>query len=439
MMPGGIMPPPMEPEPTKELDAAGQRDDRIRGGRDLRRDRPVDSQIIQTEETAFQTALSAGDFADTETVQIRIEPFSSVVIAGGSGEKSIFPRQVFLLRHIQIERNHFLQGFKLNQAELTEQITESASRLIRRGMGFELSRDENPNAAHVAILDFGFGEIALNLLELDPHWITTQISQLRNWYFAIVAIVFIAVMIALISLWRNVRSQGELIRKKDDFLSAVSHELRTPLTTIRMHTEMLEKDWIRSEDKRSQYYTTMRQESERLSRLIENVLDFSRIQRGRKKYVFTLGDINHCIGRVINTMIPFAKKAGFNIKTDFNHIPPTTFDSDAVMQIVINLIDNAVKYASQSVDKTITVRTRWDKQYIIIEVEDHGPGVPHLQRKKIFDEFYRIGDESTRQTTGTGLGLALVKKFAQAHNGFVEIAVAKPTGAIFRVALAGKM
>jgi signal transduction histidine kinase len=239
-----------------------------------------------------------------------------------------------------------------------------------------------------------------------------------------------------VSLWRNMREQVKLARKKDDFISAVSHELRTPLTSIRMYTEMLEKDWIKSEDKRAEYYQTMRQESERLSRLIENVLDFSRIQRGRKKYDIKLGDLNHCIERTVDMMTPYAQQMGFTLEKDLSPVEQVAFDSDAIMQIVINLLDNAVKYTRNSQEKKIIVRTRHDGKYILIEVEDRGPGLPHYQRKKVFDEFYRCQDESRRETTGVGLGLALVKKFALAHNGFVEILSAKPTGAIFRVGLA---
>jgi signal transduction histidine kinase len=179
----------------------------------------------------------------------------------------------------------------------------------------------------------------------------------------------------------------------------------------------------------------MRQESERLSRLIENVLDFSRIQRGKKKYDFKVGDINESVGGVVDMLQPYAQQHGFSLVKDFISIDSTTFDKDAVMQIAINLIDNAVKYAREAEVKTITVRTRRKGNYVLIEVEDHGPGVPHNQQQKIFEEFYRIGDESRRETTGTGLGLALVKKFALAHRGFVEVISAKPGGAIFRVAL----
>jgi signal transduction histidine kinase len=180
----------------------------------------------------------------------------------------------------------------------------------------------------------------------------------------------------------------------------------------------------------------MRQESERLSRLIENVLDFSRIQRGRKRYAFSVGDLNRCIEGVVEMMRPYATQNDFSIRTELEELGQMTFDSDAVKQIVVNLLDNAIKYARNAKDKTIMVRTKNNSQFVFIEVEDHGPGVPHRQRKKIFEEFYRTEAEATRETAGTGLGLALVKKFAQAHDGFVEILTAKPAGAIFRVGLA---
>ncbi len=370
-----------------------------------------------------------------EEVQIRVEPFVPIVV-GGADEHSEFGGQVFLLRHVQIEQRHLLQGFKLNESELVRQVAESAKRgVFRRDMGFDVGCEESPEAVHTATLDFGFGELILNLFELKPGLIAGQVSNLKKGFFAIVGVVFAAVMLAQVSLWRSAREHIRLARKKDDFISAVSHELRTPLTTIRMHTEMLERGWIKNEAQRDEYYATMRQESERLSRLIENVLDFSRIQRGSKKYNFQMGDINECVSDVIDMMAPCALQAGFAVEKDFGQVPQFAFDADAVMQIVINLMDNAIKYAYAAAEKFICVRTRCENGYVLIEVEDHGPGVPRLQRQKVFDEFYRCGDESRRETTGTGLGLALVKRFAQAHNGFVEILTAKPTGAIFRVAL----
>jgi signal transduction histidine kinase len=157
---------------------------------------------------------------------------------------------------------------------------------------------------------------------------------------------------------------------------------------------------------------------------------------GRKKYTFNAGDINKSVADVVEMMRPYALLKGFSIRTEPEPIEESAFDADAVTQIVVNLLDNAIKYARDAEDKTITVRTKTEGKFTVIEVEDHGPGVPHRQRNKIFEQFYRPAAEATRETTGTGLGLALVKKFAEAHNGFVEIISAKPTGAIFRVALA---
>jgi signal transduction histidine kinase len=375
---------------------------------------------------------------EQETVQIRISPFWPILTGGINKEKSLFGSQVFLMRSVQYDNNLFYQGFQLNEVRLAEEVKESAMRLMREGMSFELSRTENGGAAYTAILDFGFGNFILNLIETDTGWIARRIGWMKKWFFSIISIVFVATVLGLASLWRYAHAQMVLAQKKDDFISAVSHELRTPLTSIRMYTEMLDKDWIKSEDKRTEYYKNMLDESERLSRLIENVLDFSRIQKKSKKYTFTTGDLNKCVYEVVKMMSPYAHQNGFKIKADFKEVLVTTFDKDAIKQITVNLLDNAIKYAHSAEDKTIIVRTYIEGRYILIEVEDHGSGIPHHQRKKVFEQFYRCEAEATRQTAGTGLGLALVDKFAQAHNGFVEIVSSKPKGSIFRVAIASK-
>jgi signal transduction histidine kinase len=411
---------------------------------------PDVQQFLQPSPQTQGTLLpQPGAGPQAEMVQIRVEPFFQLIAPNGTDKASVFDGQIFLLRHILIENDHIIQGFKLNEKKLIEEVQESAGRLVAEGMQFAVSRKDDPQAAFAGILDFGFGELILNLSETDPGWISRQInlvrtqiaqvqgqiSSVRRWYFGIVGVVLLVVGLGVVSLWRNVQEQVQLAQKKDDFISAVSHELRTPLTSIRMYTEMLEKGWLKTEDKRNEYYLTMRQESERLSRLIENVLDFSRIQRGSKQYNFQLGDINSCVQNVVDMMRTYAGQKGFTIHSEYLAQGSVAFDSDAVMQIVINLLDNTIKYAGKAEDKTIFVRTNSQNGYVWIEVEDRGPGVPHRQRKKVFDEFYRCEAEATRENTGAGLGLALVRKFAQAHNGFVEILNAQPTGALFRVGL----
>jgi len=386
-------------------------------------------------------------------VQVRIEPFVPLIVPGKDSERSILGGQVFLLRHVQIEDRHLLQGFQLDEHRLVAEVEESARRFMRDGMDFELPQvrkangqvnDTTERAAYTAILDFGFADLILSLKELDPAWIIKRSGELHRIYFGIIATVVAAVALALVSLWHNVRAQVRLAAKKDDFISAVSHELRTPLTSIRMYSEMLEKNWVKSQDKLAEYYRNMRQESERLSRLVENVLDFARLQKGRRRYTFQVGHLNDCVAEVVEMMRPYAQQHGFDIRTEFGPMDQTSFDKDAVTQIVVNLIDNAVKYGACGTDKIVAVRTRGEEGFTIIEVEDRGPGIPHRQRRKVFEEFYRFegktaskGTEQNRPaTTGTGLGLTLVKRFAEAHGGYVEIDSAEPTGAIFRVALA---
>jgi signal transduction histidine kinase len=408
-------------------------------------------QQVQVETTLVREETTE-DARASDKVQIRIEPFVPVVVPGGRGAPSIFGGQVFLLRHVQIEDRHLLQGFQLDEERLVQEVEESAGRFVREGMAFTLpqldrqdgdSSEADVETAYTAILDFGFGDLILYLQELDPAWITKRIGELQHVYLGIVAVVAVAVALALASLWHTARAQVALAQKKDEFISAVSHELRTPLTSIRMYAEMLENNWLTSPEKTAEYHRNMRQESERLSRLIENVLDFSRLQKGRKQYDFRLGDLNRCVADAVTVMKPYAAEHGFSIETDLAPLASTAFDRDAVVQIVVNLLDNAVKYARSAADKTILIRTRSEDGFTIIEVEDHGPGVPHRQRKKIFDEFYRHVHDAPQgakaaggQTTGTGLGLTLVKRFAEAHRGFVEVLSASPCGSIFRVALA---
>ncbi len=383
----------------------------------------------------FQSMASPDMLKDM--IEIRVEPFVPSLLPNDNNTPSIFGGQILMLRHVQVEDKHYVQGFRLNEAELIHRIEGVTQKLmaLHRGLSIKVSNDIESNACTSAVLDFGFGSLVLNLFETNPGWIHDRVIWFRRWYGVTLVVVLAAITLGLVSLWRGVHQQLTLSRQKDDFISAVSHELRTPLTAIRMYAEMLEKDWVKTEDKRQHYYTNLRQESERLSRLIDNVLDFSRIQRQKKQYHFELGDLNACIQQVVEMMTPFAAQHGFSLNTDLTDLASQTFDKDAITQIVVNLVDNAIKYAKDSQDKTICIRTFTRDQHTILEVEDHGPGIPHAQQRHIFDPFYRTENESTRQTQGTGLGLALVKRFTEAHQGTIEILNAQPTGALFRVTL----
>jgi signal transduction histidine kinase len=373
----------------------------------------------------------------SDEVQIRVEPFAPKLIPNPNDTTTLFGGQVFMVRHVQVDTRHLMQGFQVDEQQLTEQIEATAKQavLARQGLEYVLARVPRDDTAHAAILDFGFGDIVLNLFETNPNWITQKVNWLQRWYLGSVLVILCAVGLGLVSLWRGTAQQLQLAQKKDDFISAVSHELRTPLTSIRMYAELLEKGWVKTPEKRQRYYRNVHQESERLGRLIDNVLDFARIQRGKKRYAFSLGDLNICVADTVEMIRPYAEQQQFHIQTELAPHEPFVFDRDAVTQIVINLIDNAIKYARDAQDKHVTVRTRHADAHSTIEVEDRGPGIPRKQHKKVFEAFFRTEAEATRSTTGTGLGLALVKRFAQAHQGDVHIASAQPKGALLRVVL----
>lgn len=377
-----------------------------------------------------------GGDMDSQTVEIKVTPFKPHMVRRPMGPPSMFGGPVYMLRSVIIDEEKWHQGFLLDEQELISEIQDSADRFIRKGMGMALQKTRHDDMAYTGILNFGFGHVVLQLLELDPDGMNRKTRTLTTWFFGIVGVGAVAVLLGLAGLWSNARSQLALSRKKDDFISAVSHELRTPLTSIRMYSEMLEKHWVPTEAKREEAYSSIRQESERLTRLIENVLDFSRMQRGRKTYAFQPNDLNTCLKPVIQTLEPCAEQQGFTLETRWGELPVFSFDRDAVAQIVINLVDNAMKYARDAEDKTIVVTTRLDDGFAVLSVKDFGPGIPAGQRKKIFQPFYRIGDEATRETKGTGLGLALVKRFAEAHQGFVAIEPGKPAGTVVQVGLA---
>jgi signal transduction histidine kinase len=224
-----------------------------------------------------------------------------------------------------------------------------------------------------------------------------------------------------------------LARQQQDFVSAVSHELRTPITSIRMYAEMLQEGWA-SEDKKRGYYEFIVQESERLSRLIANVLQLARMTRN--DFAVQLHDVSvaELMDGVRSKVSSQVQQTGFELRmnvTDAAAIAVLHVDADAFSQCLINLVDNALKFSTGAAHKVVEVACRLDSDgHVNITVRDHGPGVARDQMKKIFTLFYRAENELTRETVGTGIGLSLVHQLMRAMHGQIDVANAEP-GAIF--------
>jgi two-component system phosphate regulon sensor histidine kinase PhoR len=202
---------------------------------------------------------------------------------------------------------------------------------------------------------------------------------------------------------------------RSEFIANVSHELKTPLSVVRMFTEMLLTERVRDDQKKRQYLETILRESERLSALIENVLDFSAIERGKEAYDFREGGLEDVVARAVDTYRSRMEGGGSAIRVETKGpIPLARFDEQALMLALLNLIDNAVKYGAGSpVDVTI----ERGRRHVYLRVRDHGPGIPPEHHRRVFERFFRVRSKDHGGVRGSGIGLALVKRIAEAHGG----------------------
>jgi signal transduction histidine kinase len=231
-----------------------------------------------------------------------------------------------------------------------------------------------------------------------------------------------------------VSKEMALARLKSDFVSNVSHELRTPLALIRLYAETLELGRITTREKKQQYYRIVRKESERLTALINNILDFSRIEAGRKEYEFRETDIGDLVHNTLDSYRYQIESQGFAFEEKIDdNLPPVVVDREAIARAVVNLVNNALKYSAD--DKFLGVKLYRDNGSVKLEVVDHGIGIARRDQAKIFEKFYRTGDPLVHNTKGSGLGLSLVRHITEAHGGEIEVDSTPGKGSKFVLSL----
>ena len=220
--------------------------------------------------------------------------------------------------------------------------------------------------------------------------------------------------------------------RKTDFVSNVSHELRTPLTSIRMFSELLAEDRIPDPARRRRALGTVAAESARLSRLVESVLDFSRLEQSRRRYDLRPVDL----GELLEEMRDETAGGGFVLRTGDRGAGGRVAlaDRDAVRQIVLNLLDNAAKYAAAGGPPELAVRDAGNGA-VALAVADRGPGVPPRAAKRIFDRFYRADDATTAETRGSGLGLSIARRLARGMGGDLTYRPREGGGSVFELLL----
>ncbi|MEI2724864.1 MAG: HAMP domain-containing sensor histidine kinase [Verrucomicrobiota bacterium] len=287
---------------------------------------------------------------------------------------------------------------------------------------------------------------------------TALFESQRNrafWFVLVIATSMIAAVFGLCAAWGGFNRQLRLNEMKSNFVSSVSHELRAPIASVRLLAESLERGKISEPAKQHEYFRFIGQECRRLSALIENVLDFSRIEQGRKQYEFEPTDIGALVEQTVKLMAPYAAENGVRLETSHTQYPTSNLelnvDGRAIEQALVNLIDNAIKHSPK--DAVVTVQledgggsdaptkpsspnaANFETPRGCLSVTDHGPGIPASEQEKIFERFYRLGSELRRETPGVGIGLSIVKHVVEAHGGRVRVQSEVGQGSRFTIEL----
>lgn len=292
------------------------------------------------------------------------------------------------------------------------------------------------NAKPVALSRAGFSAnwkrpfVATEIGDALPHWevaaylvnptaLTRAAGTAEIMLALLVAVLVLAIGIGSLLIVSNLNAELKLSRQKTDFVSNVSHELKTPLTSIRMFSELLAEGRVTEPARQQSYLNIISAEAARLTRLINNVLDFSRMENGEKKYNFQPCDLTDVIRSTAGTFRPHLEANGFQFDCQ---LPEAALfvrgDADALSQIVVNLLSNAEKYSNGQ--KEITLRLILNQSplpHAEVRVLDRGSGVPPGSGEKIFEKFYRAHDSLASGIQGSGLGLTIARQIARAHGG----------------------
>jgi two-component system phosphate regulon sensor histidine kinase PhoR len=275
-------------------------------------------------------------------------------------------------------------------------------------------------------------------LRMAPRDVPTLVAEeaarrTTDWLFIGLSSITLFVGVGLLTY--AVRTERRANQAKSDFIANVSHELKTPLSLIRMFGEILASGRTTGPDKAREYAEIITRESERLSRLIDNVLDFARAERGKIAYDMRVGDLAEVISRALDVYRHRLEREGMALDVAIaGDVPPVRMDEGAMTLVLLNLVDNAVKYAADGKRLLVTLRRDpADAGRVLLEVSDSGPGIERGERERIFERFYRARRVRGQPVRGSGIGLAIVKHICVAHGGDVTVDAAPGGGSTFTV------
>ncbi|MDH3636800.1 MAG: HAMP domain-containing histidine kinase, partial [Gammaproteobacteria bacterium] len=400
-----------------------------------------DAEVAATEPVMNQQAIRI------QTFESEVEPMEFALLDSG---------HFVLFRRVWHDNERYVQGILIDQSDFIDRLIAPAFResslssmsklivayrgSILQNFAAEYSRLYQPSAEQASnellyqsrlIAPFGDIELIYTLARLP----IGAGGQVIIWSALVITIVLVGGCLMLLRLGQR---QLALARQQQDFVSAVSHELKTPLTSIRMYGEMLREGWA-DETKRKSYYDFIFYEAERLTRLINNVLQLARMSRNEQGGSLNSMTVGEAMAELRPRLESQLEPSGFELlihgETEVE-AARIEIDIDWFIQIFINLVDNAVKFSANGAQKKIDIRyQQMQDGKLQFSVRDYGPGIDPDQMKKIFKLFYRSENELTRETVGTGIGLALVHQLATAMCAEVDVVNCDP-GAEFRLRIA---
>ena len=270
------------------------------------------------------------------------------------------------------------------------------------------------------------------VVQKNPEIFWAKLDQDRWYRSTYIGFSVLCMLFGLFLTFRVASKEVEMANVKSHFAASVSHELRSPITQIRLKGESLLFGLAETDEELEEHYEAVVRESERLSWLVDNVLDYAAIERNAKHYFLRPNSINETVQRVVDSLVATLSMRDVEIDVELAHsLPLLRHDPDAVSQCVINLLSNAAKYSTE--DKYIRIRTAQTKAGIEISVQDHGIGICEEDLKNIFEPFFRSREESARRRKGTGIGLAITRHIMSAHKGSIQVSSQFGEGSTFRL------
>ena len=409
---------------------------------------------LKIRQSPYLGALAFAEFLRTDVVPRIKEKLIVSLMSGSPGPERLLAKRndaFYLVSYSRLPEYHesraYYGGFCWGLEFLKKGVLPGVMEQISKSTGLRLENsDETQRETSVQkqesmskqslLLSYRQFPLPWKLLVTQPALNELERTARRENFFYGTLLAFIVVLMLLGAalLARDISRESETTRLKTEFVHNISHEFKTPLTLIRLYGETLQRKENLTDEDRKESYEIITKESERLSHLINNVLDFSRIDMGKKEFNFTKGSLSRVVEETLDSYRYHLEKKGFKVKKDIApDLPEMNFDGEAVASVLVNLLSNAMKFSPH--EKEVSVRLFRKNKQAVLQVEDKGIGISPRDRSRIFQRFYMARNEAVSETRGSGLGLTLVKHIAEAHGGTVEVQSEPGKGSVFSVIL----